>query len=208
MARKGTAADIIRLAIIAKNFDLEMRNNIPTKERKASYLKFQRGQISLRSLISAQGAENPEFVEVFGDSRRIPSYERFRKLVRIAKHSRLTNPETWDKLPDSVEAIFELSFLPPKRLEECILSERITKEETLETVMNVSTAERESIAQVKAILAEEKLAMLFPNEPRAEHPPLTDKQRKELELEVEEDFYRQSKRRRRSVIRVKHSVVS
>lgn len=57
---------------------------------------------------------HPEFAEaydaIFGDPLQIPSYGYFMRLVQIGRV--FDDPATWDKLPDSFEAIYQLSLNP------------------------------------------------------------------------------------------------
>ena len=59
--------------------------------------------------------DNPEFREafetIFGDPLRVPSYGHFRKLVKIGRDEFLTDPDLWEFLPDSFEAIYQLTLV-------------------------------------------------------------------------------------------------
>jgi hypothetical protein len=55
----------------------------------------------------------------------------YRKLVTIGGNSIFLDPANWDRLPDSVEAMYHLSFLPVELLAEHLRSGVVCKKMTL-----------------------------------------------------------------------------
>jgi hypothetical protein len=73
---------------------------------------------------------------IFGDPFDTPSYSRFRKFVAMGSHRVLADPVNWDRLPDSVEAIYQLSFIGQDDLAALVNSDSVYKR------MSVSAAKQ------------------------------------------------------------------
>jgi hypothetical protein len=125
MANRRTAAEIIQECLAAKVVEDDI-NSDPRWQSQRSQPK-RLYQAVAKHLCNPTGetlgnmvyiASRPEQLAIFGDPRHIPSYETFRKKVRIANHRTLANPANWGNLPDSEYAIYELSFFLPEVLDE------------------------------------------------------------------------------------------
>jgi hypothetical protein len=64
---------------------------------------------------------------IFGDRLFTPSYPHFRRLVNIGSNETLTDPANLDKLPNSVVALYQLSFIEAVQLQTLIDAGAITK---------------------------------------------------------------------------------
>ena len=103
------------------------------------------------NLLTAYRIDNQEFVKayqaIFGDRHRIPSYGHFRKLVCLGRNQVLVNPSNWPKLPDSFEAIYQLSF--------CVRKDVLTAVVDFSPIQQLldsgSVTKRTNMAEIEAI---------------------------------------------------------
>jgi hypothetical protein len=144
MSRRQTAAQILTEALMAAqlvNFghdgDFTAWYRASGGQQRKFYEALEKGMIR-RIDPKWKESQHPDFIAaweaIFGDPLRIPSYGHFRKMIRMARSRIFTDPANWDRLPDSFDAIYYLSFLANETLIELLNSGAVCKTTSLERV--------------------------------------------------------------------------